>query len=301
MRRPSGSRKTALTLIRGGAALVVSSSLLGITWTTSGELSIAAATLPIQPEIGHGTEISAATRPSPRGPLGALGSWTLKFSDGFSGASLNRSKWKAGRGTNSGNHELEWYLPSQISVYGNALHLTAMRLLTPGHSKEGWPLLFTWASGLINTRHSFHFKYGFVQIVARVPKGDGFWPALWLLPSNGSWPPEIDIMEVWGHNTGSPAFTAISGSRENRQRRQSRLTTADLSSSFHTYAIDWEPGSIVWYLDGRKVYRVTSGVSKEPMYLIANLAIDGLSGLRPDASTPLLGSLDIKRVDVWQH
>ena len=235
--------------------------------------------------------------------------WNLKFADEFTGDSLD-SKWApcypwfhpCDHGTNFGNPELEWYHPSQVSVTGGALHLTATRVPTPGYLRDGQPASYPWDSGIVTTHNSFVFMYGFVQIVARVPKGHGFWPALWLLPSVGTSPPEIDIMEVWGHDTSQVAFTNI-WNRFGGQKTQAQvhLNTPDLSSAFHTYAIDWEPGSIVWYLDGKAVYRVTIGIPKQPMYLLANLAIDGKPALAPDSSTPASGAFDIQSVTIWQH
>jgi beta-glucanase (GH16 family) len=79
-------------------------------------------------------------------------------------------------------------------------------------------------------------------------------------------------------------------------------TGEDLSAGYHTYAVDWEPGSITWYLDGQAEYTVTSGVSSEPMYFIADLDVDGRTGkANPDASTPSSASFDIESVQIWQH
>jgi beta-glucanase (GH16 family) len=155
---------------------------------------------------------------------------------------------------------------------------------------------------MVTTYNSFDFTYGFVQVVAKVPKGDGFWPALWLLPTNKSWPPEIDIMEVWGNNTSQVAMTNIvSDNNGTKTQARTLVNTSDLSAGFHTYSVDWEPGKITWYLDGNPVAVTTAGVSSQQMYFIANLAVDGLTGKSADASTPSTGSFDIKSVNIWQH
>jgi beta-glucanase (GH16 family) len=150
--------------------------------------------------------------------------------------------------------------------------------------------------------YSFNFTYGFVQVVARVPKGAGSWPALWLLPSNKSWPPEIDIMEVWGNDTSQLAVTNIvSDVGGNKVQAHTLVNTSDLSAGYHTYAVDWEPGKVTWHLDSQQVAMTTSGVSSQQMYFLANLAVDGQLGKGPNASTPSTGTFNIKSVDIWQH
>jgi beta-glucanase (GH16 family) len=258
---------------------------------------------PSIPERSAPASLSAPDSP-PQLPLTARGPWSLHFSDRFSENSVDMSKWSVGGGTSYGNRELEWYMPSHADVSGGVLHLKASRSPTIGTTRSGAPEIFPWASAEVSTRNSFNFIYGLVQIVARVPSGNGFWPALWLRPSNGSWPPEIDIMESWGHNTRRAAFTNIaraSGGDGHKLNQQLRVDTPDLSSEFHIYTIDWEPGSIRWFLDGKPVDQVSTHVPSQSMYLIANLAIDGLPGRMPDASTPSSGSFEIQSVEVWQH
>jgi beta-glucanase (GH16 family) len=259
---------------------------------------------------------TTTTQPSSNEPLGVPGQWSLKFSDSLSGSSLDESKWATcypwftpcDQGTNFGNTELEWYLPSQVSVTPEGLALTAEQTPTEGYlagasgAGHGAAAVYPWRSGMVTTYNSFNFTYGFVQVVARVPKGAGFWPTLWLLPSNKSWPPEIDIMEVWGNDTSQLAVTNIvSDVGGNRVQAHTLVNTSDLSADYHTYAVDWEPGKVTWYLDGQQVAMTTSGVSSQQMYFLANLAVDGQLGKGSNASTPSTGTFNIKSVDIWQH
>ena len=131
----------------------------------------------------------------------------LVFSSNFSGTQLDTSVWDtcyvrfvAATGcTNFGNpQEEEWYLPSQVDVSGGVLHLIARETPTVGRNSSGAPKIYPYRSGMVTTYSSFRFTYGLVRVVARLPGGIGTWPALWLLPANGSWPPEIDIMENFG-------------------------------------------------------------------------------------------------------
>jgi beta-glucanase (GH16 family) len=233
--------------------------------------------------------------------------WQLAFNDDFSGANLDTARWavcyprfnSAGGCTNFGNDELEWYKPSQVQISGNALHLVAQKLSTAGMSSDGRAKQYPWTSGMVTTFHGCDFTYGYVRVVAKLPKGSGFWPALWLLPVSRSWPPEIDMMENHGQDPHAVQLTY-------HQSASIVLTktfqaTQDPSTLFHTYAVNWQPGSITWYIDGRKAFQLTSGVPSEPMYFIANLAVDGMNGLAPNTSTPSSASFDIESVQIWQN
>ncbi len=152
---------------------------------------------------------------------------------------------------------------------------------------------------MVTTNSHVDFTYGYIQAVARIPKGDGYWPGLWLLPASQAWPPEIDIMEAYGNDTTQADFTNHPVGSAQQQLQYD--AGEDLSAGYHSYAVDWEPGSITWYLDGQARYTVTSGIPSEPMYFLADLAIDNALGLGPDSSTPSSASFDIKSVEIWQH
>lgn len=119
------------------------------------------------------------------------------------------------------------------------------------------------------------------------------WPAFWA--DGQSWPTngEIDVLEAYGtdnstyhfHYAGCPGSCGPGGS----------VNVSGATSGWHTYAADWEPGSITWYYDGVKVWQFTdSGVTSQPMYLILNLALNSNS-----AAVPATMRVDYARV--WQH
>ena len=276
---------------------------------TTARGTTARATVATRPPSPTAAPVPApATPPSASGPP-LPGSWHLLLADDFSGTSLNTDIWQscypwfpdpASGCTNFGNAELEWYEPSQVEVSGGALHLVAAETPTPGQDVNGQPMTYPWTSGIVTTEHDLDFTYGYVQVVARVPQGDGFWPALWLLAESGAWPPEIDVMENYGSDTSKVYLTNHPVGAA--QQELMLATGEDLSAGYHTYAVDWEPGMITWYVDGQSEYTVTTGVPSEPMYFIANLAIDNTPGrAHPDASTPSTASFDIKSVQIWQH
>jgi beta-glucanase (GH16 family) len=259
------------------------------------------------PEVKQTITVTAAANSPASGSTaspasGPTAGRTLVFNASFGGSTLNTSTWqtcypwaKSGAGcTNFGNsQEEEWYLPSQDVVSNGALHLVATATPTRGTTQSGAPKTYPYTSGMVTTHSSFNFTYGYVQVVAQVPGGVGTWPALWLLPTNGSWPPEIDIMENWGLATQMHC-TVIWGSSSNKQQSVTVVnSTSNLTSGWHTYGLLWEPGSLTWYLDGQVVATYTgSQVPSQSMYFLANLAIDG-----PAVSG---SSFNIQSVQIYQ-
>lgn len=242
---------------------------------------------------------------SPASSLAALSKARLVFSEDFSGTQLDPMKWtscypwaRPEGCTTWSNNELQWYQSSQIRVGGGAASLVASKEPTPGQTEGGAPQLFDWRSGMITTGGKFSFTYGKVVVRARIPGGKGFWPALWLLPADSSWPPEIDIMEAVGEAPSQATFTY----RESLdQMISSTVSTADLSAGWHTFALDWQPGSLTWSVDDVQRFQLIGPVTGKPMYLLANLAVGGTFPQPPDASTPPTASFTIDRVQIWQN
>jgi beta-glucanase (GH16 family) len=270
-------------------------------------LPLVAPVLAIAASACFGGAASPAPSPSPSPEQSTLPAGTrVIFRDDFNGSKLDARKWdtcypwaNSGTGcTNHGNNELEWYLPEQIQVSGGAAHLVAAATPTSGTTRNGQPATYPWRSGMLTTYRSLAFTYGYVEVVARVPKGDGFWPALWLLPRSQAWPPEIDFHESYGDDTLS-MYPNYHSTTTGQHQGTARLA-ADMSAGFHTYAVDWGPGSLTWYVDGKVVHTYTqSDVPSEPMYVLANLAISGT--YPPSPSTPATASFDIERVSVYQR
>jgi beta-glucanase (GH16 family) len=219
------------------------------------------------------------------GPSGPAAGFSLSFNRTFSGSSLDPASWdtcyawfnpKSGC-TNFGNPVRDaWYLPSGIKVSGGALNLVATATPTRGQTKAGAPETYPYTSGMVTTLKSFTFKYGYVQVVAKIPGGTGTWPALWLLPKSETWPPEIDIMENFGspHAVRTTVFWSTQG-KVHPAYKVSR-SSSNLTTGYHVYALLWKPHSITWYLDGKVIDRYTGAhVPHQPMYFLANLAIDG--------------------------
>jgi beta-glucanase (GH16 family) len=217
------------------------------------------------------------------------------FNATFPGNQLETSKWATcypwatGPGcTNATTKELEWYTPQGVTVSDGMLHLTARRQLVVEGGKS-----YRYTSGMVTTARSFRFTYGVVDIRARVPAGPGLWSALWLLPADEAWPPEIDMVEVLGANPSQAmaSYHSVTGRVDQRQ-----VDTGNLSVGWHDFRIDWQPGSIQWFIDGDPCFAVHGNVPDRPMYLLMDLAVSGIQ--LPNESTSLPASLDVQSVRV---
>ncbi len=225
---------------------------------------------------------------------------SLVFNQSFPGSTLNTSVWQtcyewyvASVGcTNYGTGEIEWYLPGGDQVSGGVLHEVATETPTKGTNQAGASEVYPYTSGMVTTFGSFSFTYGYVSVVAKLPGGAGTWPAIWMLPENGTWPPEVDIMENYG-STNQIQCT-VHWSSANTQAYANVTSSTNLTTSYNTYSVLWTPTSLTWYLNGKAVFTYSGvGVPDTAMYLLANLAIDGVG-----ASS---SSFDIQSVKVYQN
>jgi beta-glucanase (GH16 family) len=242
------------------------------------------------------TRIPPTNTPAPVG-----GAWRLTFVDDFDGAAIDRSKWLTtlpwGSRTNPHNREQQTYLDENVIVQNGLLRLRAdRREATPG---------FPYISGVVTSWGKFEQRYGRFEMRARMPAGRGFWPAFWLLHSPGAgqfpWPPEIDIMEFIGSDPWTTHLTNHYSDGGGVHRQQGRSYTGpDFSAGFHVFAVEWEPGLIVWTVDGVERHRVAGGqVPDQPMYVILNLAVGGFWPGPPDSATPFPATYDVDYVRVY--
>jgi beta-glucanase (GH16 family) len=240
--------------------------------------------------------------PLPPSYVTGLGSqWALSFDASFPGSRLNTSvwgtcyPWQSQQGcTNFGNsNEYEWYTPSQDQVSGGALHLVPQRVPTQGLASNAASKQYSYRSGMVTTSPSFNFQYGYVQVVARVPYGKGLWPALWLLPSNGEWPPEIDMIEHYGDSAIS--FQHLHS--RNFPVQMAFEATPDLAAGWHVFGLYWSRYRVIWYIDGQRVFDTVHGIPQLPMYFLADLAV--YQQVQQNWN-PVSDAMDIRSVRVWQ-
>jgi beta-glucanase (GH16 family) len=215
----------------------------------------------------------------------------------FTGSHLNTKIWdtcyhnQSQSGCrNFGNpEELEWYMPSQVRVFGGYLHLIARRMKTQGTNAQGGPETYFCRSGMITAYPGLKFTYGFVQVVANIPHSSGLWPALWLGAANDTWPPEMDMVESWGVDIDTGTFFHPVTGRSFKAHYSPKLTVG-----WHTYSMSWTKSKLAFWVDKKLVLRVTREVPSQQMYFIADLA-DRTPIQRPYCR----GQMVIKSVKIW--
>lgn len=154
-----------------------------------------------------------------------------------------------------------------------------------------------YSSGMISSRGRFAQRYGYFEMRARWSAGKGLWPAFWLLPEDGSWPPEIDVLEAHGDKRNA-SFHSLHLSQGRSTTRRAKVPLDD--REFHTFGALWLPDRIDYFVDGLKVATIPipEDIDK-PMFLVANLAIGGAWPGDPDETTHFPARLEIDHIRVW--
>jgi beta-glucanase (GH16 family) len=234
----------------------------------------------------------------------------LIFADEFSGRRLDTSKWNTsyhfwkqpdGGSTNEGNRELQWYLPRNVTVSHGKAKLTARKHIYRAPTGKR----YAYTSGLLSSHRKFQFTYGYIEARVKVPPGKGLWSAFWMLPIPGSRPeskPEVDIMEFLGHQVNRVHFNLhyLNKDRQHRQVKDEHTAKTSFAKGWHTYAVRWQPKSLIFYIDGVEYHRVEGAkVPSKRMYLLLNLAVGGHWPGAPNKTTAFPSSLDIDYVRVY--
>jgi beta-glucanase (GH16 family) len=199
--------------------------------------------------------------------------------------SLPRDLFTVAVGDKWANKELQHYVDDAEHLYfEDGMHLKATY-------KDG-----VYESVRMHTRGKFSFQYGRIDFVAKVPKGKGTWPALWMMSEDGRyghWPRsgEIDILEHVGRDLDKVIMCLHTEAYNHRKGSEYYYDTVipGLSDGFHTYSLDWKEDSITYYVDGKKYAHYDKGEDGKvtthegwpfdhPFYVIMNLAIGGMLG-----------------------
>jgi len=214
------------------------------------------------------------------------------------------------------NGEWQRYAPGGVSITDTELLLTAS-IIDPTLGVANGNI----QSGLIRSKWAGH--YGYWEARMKLVRGQGYWPAFWLLNGGGGWDAEIDVMENWdGPSEGLHTYhvNAISaGSKALGVVRESKLadkwrnykvapkddTANHLDADYHTYGCEWTPYRVRFFFDDVLVYeREYKWLDKSnklaaPAELIVNLAVGSNSQGGPDETTPFPASVGVKYVRVW--
>ena len=158
------------------------------------------------------------------------------------------------------------------SVSNGILTIRAART-SPRLRSAGVTQPFT--TGQIDTHNSFHQKYGYFEMRAKLPGIPGASSAFWLMPLEGPWPPEIDIQEVDGRYPTYLMMTNHSDA-ENPKAAAGSAVVADLSQDFHVFGLMWTPARLTFYLDGVALFSTpTQPDEHQPMYILAGIYVGG--------------------------
>jgi beta-glucanase (GH16 family) len=224
--------------------------------------------------------------------------WKLTFDEEFNGTILDMNKWNIENYAPGGyfncclSYGTQYFTPNALSLQNGYLDIETARQ-TIGKYK--------YTSGAITTENKFSFLYGRVDIRAKLPKSQAFWPALWLLPdgttSKGALF-EIDIMELLGRD---PTTVYLANHWNVTHQTSVAFTGPDFSQGYHVFSIIWTSQAITWYIDGIQRAQTSQEVSNKSMYLLINSTLGGHFAGYPDASTVLPQHMDLDYVRVYQQ
>lgn len=237
----------------------------------------------------------------------------LAWADEFDGSELNLNDWtfETGDGCPNncgwGNNELQYYREDNTSIVDGNLVITAKRQQYGNYD---------YTSSRIVTKGKRQFKFGRIDIRAALPKGQGLWPALWMLGSNidaVGWPScgEIDIMELTGDIPNRVVGTVHYGASQSEHQfnSMSKYLSGDdnFQDEFHVFSINWENNLIEFLVDGEVYHTITpaslNGATypfNKNQFFIFNVAVGGNFPGNPDASTPFPQYMIVDYVRVFQ-
>ncbi len=239
--------------------------------------------------------------PSEEEIAGMYEGYQLLWHDEFEGEELKSDIWTMElRDPGWTNNEMQAYTDSPENIYvenGN-LVLRAIK----GADANG---LTTYTSGKVNSKSKAQFTYGKVVVRAKVPAGQGLWPAIWMMPQDesfyGQWPKcgEIDIMEILGNQTRILYSNIHYGLPHGENQGTYNLEDGAFSDDFHEFSVEWEPDKMLFFVDGELFHTVNSWYTAvegedavtypapfdQPFFVQMNLAVGGDWPGKPDATT----------------
>lgn len=181
--------------------------------------------------------------------------YNLIWSDEFNGTSLDPNEWGWGQKPwNTQDNGAGWIYPEDTYLENGSLVLRSRRGNFDGGKSyaTGWSYTKTWR------------RYGYIEIRAKYPAGEGQWPAWWMLSTG--WPPEIDCAEYRGNPKGYMTYAYYDGAWFSK-------TVTGNYTDWHTYGLLWEPGSLKFYYDGAQVHSVNRAPDVD-LYVILSAGLD---------------------------
>jgi beta-glucanase (GH16 family) len=231
------------------------------------------------------------------------------------------SKWRVYEGDgcemgncNFGNNELQVYRAANATVSGGYLNLTAR---AQNSTQGGRSYNYTSAKLLSKTATAAlqTFRYGRMEASIKLPSAQGVWPAFWMLPDPSNWPynGEIDIMEAKHRNPTTVAGTIHYNSGGHRYTTREYQGNLNLAAGFHTYAVEWGPNVIRWYIDNTLYHTATPQTTTGGawpfntgnFYLMLNVAVGGpntpFTGNQPATASDYPTTMQVDYVRVYSQ
>lgn len=241
--------------------------------------------------------------------------WQLVWSDEFDGEELDETKWTFQTGTGAnyglvswGNNELQFYTDREENLFVSEGHLHIV-------AREEQHVNRNYTSARIRTINKGDWIYGKFEVRAKLPEGQGLWPAIWMMPTDnvyGVWPQsgEIDIMELLGHEPNKSYGSVHYGPTwPNNRFRTGSLTLSEgsFSEDFHVFSIQWAPEVIRFYIDGQLFFIVTPNhlaphtwPFDQKFHFLLNVAVGGIWPGNPDDTTEFPQEMIVDYVRVYQ-
>lgn len=239
--------------------------------------------------------------------------WKLVWQDEFNGDSLNYDQWKIEvNAFGGGNQEQQIYTDRAKNI---RLHNGSLVIEAHNDNAAIAGTTRPYSSARIHSKRRGDWKYGRFEVRAKLPAGQGIWPAIWMLPSDdqyGGWARsgEIDIMEFKGQEPNTIWGTLHYGKKwpDNVHTGDTLKTSdTDYTADYHVYATEWEEGEIRWYLDGKLWQTQTKWNTPDAAFpapfdqkfhMILNLAVGGgfVGPTSPETKFPATMLVDYVRI-----
>lgn len=246
-----------------------------------------------------------------------LPGWTLVWNDEFDQSAIDLGKWEHEvNAQGGGNNELQYYTARPENSYIDDGKLVIKAIKETYTGPEGTR---EYTSARMRTPNKGDWLYGRFDIMAKLPKGQGLWPAIWMLPTDwayGGWAAsgEIDIMELLGHQPQVVYGTLHYGGQwpNNVHTGTSYMLpagTGTFNDAFHLFTLEWDTTEFRWYVDGKHyqtqtTWHTTNGTYPAPFdkrfHLILNVAVGGNWPGNPDPGTVFPQTMVVEYVRVYK-
>lgn len=240
--------------------------------------------------------------------------WTMIWNDEFNDRIIEKTNWsfETGDGTDYGlpagwgNNELQLYTSSTDNagiVTDNGLSVLAIT------AREDQPGEYT--SAKMTTRDHFTIRFGRIEMMARMPEGQGIWSAFWMLGANRneiSWPGcgEVDIVEILGHEPAK-MYSTVHYTNQDQKHGETQypylLNGEKFSDGYHLFRLDWTPEDLTFSMDGQQIAKIPIQEDMKEFlrdfYLILNVAVGGNWPGDPDPTTSFPQSMYVDYIRVY--